>query len=814
MRLHTNISPVEITGGSTPSGFQIAQTLTSFKTLSSGLYTNKIRAIIRELCCNAWDAMVAAGTPNTPFYLHLPTSFEPFFMVKDEGTGLKYVKGGCKDCKGSGQVRAFVLDEKTDQPVAVETTCPKCRGTGNYDAVIELYCTYFASDKGDSDLFIGALGLGSKSPFCYTEGFSVINSYKGVSRVYSCFIDEKGMPNTVLQTETETPMTPNGVEVSFPVKQNDVWEFENQAKYVLEFFDPVPTINVPNLYIRKKEYTYKTDRWGLRKEGGSPRAIQGFVQYDIGSIDISRLSADQQKLVKLPLDLFFPIGQLEVAASRESLSNSERTIENILTALDLVRVWLLEDAKKQLAVCKTAWEARLLIHNLSVNDRIGYLITAALKAGDFLNINPGFKLVGNDSVGQITTKDYPGIAIHEFNHSYGRSRVFANRSCLSNPNGYRKNNTKSFGESSGPVDVFFPTNKDCIFIINDVGFGTERYVHYAVQTDTLMPKLAFLITKTGKEIETSYVIRKGKALIEALGNPPAILMSQLKETYKEAFSTRTAPQIYIPRTALVFNENAYVRDNSSGRHGYVKGWKDSWDNATGKVFPDGVKYYVPVKNLEPQTGNFSCSKDLRSFIQAVRLSKKFMFTHEHKVYGIPVLKVKKLGSDWVEFTGYISNQINAVLTPWTKLQIELTRENFSSGYNKVLEEIGKQHPLDATSPLQQFCNKWESVRSYDKAAIAQLMDVLNKAQYMNLYAPEVEENTPGFKELWDDVKKVYPLLGFLTTGYYNSPDGLFNYVTQYARLIDEQNWQQAQIDLDLGPLDEVQSTTEETDYAN
>lgn len=41
--------------------FQIAANAQAFKILSSGLYSNKPRAIIREVCCNAWDAHVAAG---------------------------------------------------------------------------------------------------------------------------------------------------------------------------------------------------------------------------------------------------------------------------------------------------------------------------------------------------------------------------------------------------------------------------------------------------------------------------------------------------------------------------------------------------------------------------------------------------------------------------------------------------------------------------------------------------------------------------------------------------------------------------------
>ena len=41
--------------------FNIKRTSKAFQILSSGLYSNKILAIVRELSCNAWDAHVAAA---------------------------------------------------------------------------------------------------------------------------------------------------------------------------------------------------------------------------------------------------------------------------------------------------------------------------------------------------------------------------------------------------------------------------------------------------------------------------------------------------------------------------------------------------------------------------------------------------------------------------------------------------------------------------------------------------------------------------------------------------------------------------------
>ena len=89
--------------------FRIKASAKAFGILSSGLYQNKVRAIIRELSCNAVDSHVAAGKSGTPFDIHLPNSLEPWFSIRDYGTGL------------------------------------------SHEQVINIYTTYFESSKTDSN---------------------------------------------------------------------------------------------------------------------------------------------------------------------------------------------------------------------------------------------------------------------------------------------------------------------------------------------------------------------------------------------------------------------------------------------------------------------------------------------------------------------------------------------------------------------------------------------------------------------------------------------------------------------------------------
>ena len=53
-------------GGATESTFQIKASRKAFDVLSSALYSDKIKAVVRELCVNGYDSHVANGNPDTP----------------------------------------------------------------------------------------------------------------------------------------------------------------------------------------------------------------------------------------------------------------------------------------------------------------------------------------------------------------------------------------------------------------------------------------------------------------------------------------------------------------------------------------------------------------------------------------------------------------------------------------------------------------------------------------------------------------------------------------------------------------------------
>ena len=156
MKLHQNQKTVRRSGDFESNGFSIEASAKAFMILSDGLYSNKVKAVVRELSTNAYDAHVEAGCPTKQFDVHVPSRFTPEFYIRDYGNGM------------------------------------------SHEQCMTLYTTYFRSTKNHSNDAVGCLGLGSKSPFAYADAFTVIAYQNGEKRVYAAHKGEDGSPSFAL----------------------------------------------------------------------------------------------------------------------------------------------------------------------------------------------------------------------------------------------------------------------------------------------------------------------------------------------------------------------------------------------------------------------------------------------------------------------------------------------------------------------------------------------------------------------------------------------------------------------------------------
>jgi hypothetical protein len=301
MKLNTApANTVEMNGVASTSQFTIRASAKAFSILSDGLYSNKIRAIVRELSTNALDSHIAAGRADQPFTVNIPNILAPWFSVRDYGVGL------------------------------------------SHEEVKEIYTSYFTSTKSDSDDFVGALGLGSKSPFSYTDNFSVTAIKDGRKGLYSAYIDDTGVPSIALMSETETD-EPNGVEVRLGVNdRDDFYKFAREAAYVYKHFAVRPEITGESVEFKDTEYFRKDILPGIhiRKNSYHSRnvIVMGSIEYPIqlphGALrgfGSDRVSENQLQHISNSGDfeIHVPIGAVEMSASREELSYTSKTIDFI-----------------------------------------------------------------------------------------------------------------------------------------------------------------------------------------------------------------------------------------------------------------------------------------------------------------------------------------------------------------------------------------------------------------------------------------------------------------------------------------------------
>jgi hypothetical protein len=287
--------------------FQILANAHSFRILSSGLYSDKISAVLREVGCNAADAHIAAGIADRPIEVKIPSRLDSEFYIKDWGTGL------------------------------------------SHEDILGLYTTYFSSNKGGNNLQTGAFGLGSKSPFSYTDSFAVTSVHEGIQTSYTAYIGPEGSPViSQLLSQPASEDWPQGIKVSFPVSPDDLTEFENKANTVFKWFAVKP-VGPGESVSRFKDFgfNFEHSNFGFQTSAGpqlhnrgyshrsieEARVLTGNVAYPLDADRLGSESPLVKALIGAGIHLRMPLGTVMPTASREELEYDDRTRKNLVRAL-------------------------------------------------------------------------------------------------------------------------------------------------------------------------------------------------------------------------------------------------------------------------------------------------------------------------------------------------------------------------------------------------------------------------------------------------------------------------------------------------
>jgi hypothetical protein len=162
----------------------------------SALYSKPELACLREYSTNARDSHIAAGTPDRPIEVTLPTEDKLALVIQDYGVGL------------------------------------------GMDDLEETFLSYGASTKRDTDDETGSLGFGSKAAMAYAPlGWQVSSVQDGYKIHAVVSRDEFGVPDMGILFEGATS-EPNGVRITIPVEEDDVDTFRSEAHGLFRFWAP------------------------------------------------------------------------------------------------------------------------------------------------------------------------------------------------------------------------------------------------------------------------------------------------------------------------------------------------------------------------------------------------------------------------------------------------------------------------------------------------------------------------------------------------------------------------------------------------
>jgi len=699
MKLAVEINKSTLSNVGVSSDFKIKASAKAFSILSSGLYSNKKLAIIRELSCNAIDSHVAAGKQAVPFEVHLPSVFEPWFGVKDFGTGL------------------------------------------DHEQVVNIYTTYFESTKTDSDEYIGALGLGSKSPFSYTENFTITAIKDGFKRIYSAYINEVGFPG-IVEMSTELTDEVNGVEVKFSVTDRyDYHSFKLEARNVFKWFTHKPIITGDSDF-KHDTVTFidKDISPGIHcyARSGDCVALMGNIAYPIVISEPTKHFGDLAALLRCGLVIEFKIGELDFAASREQLSYVPLTINSIHKKLIELDKNLYGYVKNKADAIVGEWEKAEFLYTNATTPLFEVVTKKYV-------VDTKFPLFDAASYHCRKTFRFPEKDLEKMNMDITSLRV-------RNGTAIKSKRASVYTNGVHTIVVEIPVEKDVVIVLNDLKTGctSRARFHYLKQN-----QLVTILSHSDKDLSVRQ--KAYDKFLLGLHNPPVVVKASSldKPMKKVSVSSSGILDLFLEQ-------------------GKRRGYQDSynWRAVNGEIDNTVTQYYACLCNYTPMSLdnvqiNLFHTKVLMDTCGVKAIS-------DIQIKGVRKNKLRDIKglSNWVWFEDKIKEEIAKIKPDYIE---SLVIANHINEYNmRVYTDAKIEKRISNTSIYSKFAKKYNSVKHLkgDISGLVALCALYGKVIDVNAIkkAIDIDKNL---------VIKRYPLLAYMQNSTIPDAD-----VADYINLID------------------------------
>ena len=703
--------------------FKVATNAKMMRLLSDSLYSDKIAAPIRELSTNALDSHIAVGKTSTPFHVHLPCSNNPEFRIRDYGSGL------------------------------------------SLEQLQGLYSTYGESDKNNSNDFTGCMGLGSKSPFAYTDSFTVTSYHNG--QKFICITGRNDQGPTLNIMDGISTTEPNGLEVAFGVKREHFTEFARKAIDIYKHFPVYPKFTgglIPtNKPIEQEEILLQGNGWKLCASSSSQSiAVMGHIAYPIDCKHFSKYvdnsgtwygryrSEDnlEAELLKMGLEIHFPIGAIEMDISRESLQYNKLTVDEIKKRLKIIGDEINVLISEHFKVCTTVWDARCLWHDL-------------FKYGKLKDLSSVAEVVGTTWNGKDITKE---ISIN-INDNLDIVSV-----------------TKGKAYTRRRTQHYINPTKNIKFYVNDVKKGAytvaERDSNYHSNGGTDCNQI-WLLTFKGTDQERADARAK---LVEKIGieDSQLIYVSTLPQGPKTVYSgSRQTKQFTYKNNNPPAN---YYRSHA------IYSQSEWWIETT--IDLSGGGYYVPLAGLRIQYGiknkeeEYSHSMDASELANLINEAHLMGIKIPEKIHGIRPSHIKKIKDDnsWINLFDYFKNEVVAFVK--------------KNNYVNTLEEICSitnvdsdtylnfiKSDIDMNKPFGKFITEVARIEELKKSIGGKISHLRSVSSTVGYILPK-NNNIYNFKDEEKKLQKTYPMWGMVNSHWFDKNNTKI--IADYINLIDSQ----------------------------
>lgn len=249
--------------------------------------------------------------------------------------------------KGGGKVIVSLEEQAGTYMFSVKDT-----GTGMTPEQFERFISFGASDKRDSSNELGYWGLGSKSPFAYTDAFFVITIAEGQKYTYTLSKVEQGYGYILNNVEPTSEESGTTIFINIPTYR-DVQLIANTIKEDLQYFEDI--IFHTNIERFQSDfeilnnniiYKFKSFVWSPMED--EPCLILNGVRYNIDRNELSK-NGTASGLNDMPyVGILLPTdGSVAPTPNREDLQYTNRTIEIIRDLIKKVKEELVQLAQVQ-----------------------------------------------------------------------------------------------------------------------------------------------------------------------------------------------------------------------------------------------------------------------------------------------------------------------------------------------------------------------------------------------------------------------------------------------------------------------------------